>query len=99
MSTDLLALAGLSQPVLASSPLEEEFAVPLRRLGVGRKSLVGRIAQLVEQRTEKPSSYHSKALQSVPFVRLIGFFYEGRLRFSCFSHIFSSVRPSTCKSK
>jgi len=59
----------------------------------------GRIAQLVEQRTEKPSSYHSKALQSVPFVKLIAFFYEGRIRFSCFSHILSSVRPSTCKSK
>ena len=42
---------------------------------------VGRIAQLVEQRTENPSSYHLKALQSVSFSNSIMKFYEGKFHF------------------
>jgi len=58
--------------------------------GAARET-VGRIAQLVEQRTENPSSYHLKALQSVSFSNSIMKFYEGKLHFQSFWQRFCSV--------
>ena len=52
---------------------------------------LGRIAQLVEQRTENPSNCRSKALQSVSFSDSIMKFCEGRFHFQGFWQHFCSV--------